>query len=171
MNGWDATHLFCIIAPTELFMKKTILLSACLFFSAVAVEAQTTIDSVKATIDQMFRAMKSSDAALLKECFADSAILQTIARNKEGQTIIRNEPIAEFIKSVSSMQKDAADERIAYDVVKIDGPLAIAWTPYQFYFNGKFSHCGVNSFQLVRLNNGWKIQYIIDTRRRTECNP
>lgn len=146
------------------------MISAVLFACAGSLSAQTTTDSVKATIDQMFRAMKSSDAALLKECFADSAILQTIGRNKEGQTIIRNEAIAEFIRSVSSMQKDAADERIVYDVVKIDGALAIAWTPYQFYFNGKFSHCGVNSFQLVRLNTGWKIQYIIDTRRRVGCN-
>jgi hypothetical protein len=151
-------------------MKKLIVITTCLFLSIVTVKAQTAMDSVKSTIDQLFRAMKSSDAALLKECFADSAILQTIARNKEGQTIIRNEPIADFIKSISSLQKDAADERIVYDVVKIDGALAIAWTPYQFYFNGKFSHCGVNSFQLVRLNNGWKIQYLIDTRRRTGCN-
>jgi len=54
-------------------------------------------------------------------------------------------------------------------VVKIDGPLAIVWTPYKFYFNGKFSHCGVNSFQLVRFNGVWKIQYLIDTRRRAGC--
>jgi hypothetical protein len=151
-------------------MKKLNLFLLCLVLSASALKAQSATDSVKATIDQMFRAMKNSDASLLKDCFADSAILQTIARSKEGQTIIRNEPIAGFINSISSMQKDAADERIVFDVVKIDGPLAIAWTPYQFYFNGKFSHCGVNSFQLVRMSNGWKIQYIIDTRRRTNCN-
>ena len=55
------------------------------------------------------------------------------------------------------------------EVVKIDGALASVWTPYKFYFNGKFSHCGVNSFQLVRMNNTWKVQYIIDTRRRVGC--
>jgi hypothetical protein len=62
-----------------------------------------------------------------------------------------------------------ADERITFETIKIDGPLAVAWTPYKFYYEGKFSHCGVNSFQLVRLNGAWKIQYLIDTRRRTGC--
>jgi hypothetical protein len=150
-------------------MRKIFMLVSCFFLVTLSVNGQTAVDSVKATIDQLFRAMKSSDAALLKDCFADSAILQTIARDKEGKTIIRNEPVAAFIQSISSLQKDAADERIVYDVVKIDGALAIAWTPYKFYFNSKFSHCGVNSFQLVRLNSGWKIQYLIDTRRRQGC--
>ncbi|HNA01067.1 MAG TPA: hypothetical protein PLN49_09415, partial [Ferruginibacter sp.] len=67
------------------------------------------------------------------------------------------------------LPKDAADERITFDVVRVDGALAIAWTPYKFYFNGKFSHCGVNSFQLVRFNGEWKIQYLIDTRRKAGC--
>lgn len=61
------------------------------------------------------------------------------------------------------------DERIQFDVVKVDGPLASVWTPYKFYFKGQFSHCGVNSFQLVRVNGEWKIQYLIDTRRRNDC--
>ena len=67
------------------------------------------------------------------------------------------------------MPANAADERIAFDGIKIDGPMATAWTPYNFYFNGKFSHCGVNNFVLVKQDNGWKIQYIIDTRRRQGC--
>jgi hypothetical protein len=49
--------------------------------------------------------------------------------------------------------------------------MAAVWTPYNFYYNGQFSHCGVNSFQVIRFKDGWKIQYIIDTRRRTGCNP
>jgi hypothetical protein len=69
------------------------------------------------------------------------------------------------------MPKGAADERISFETVKIDGPLAIVWAPYNFFFNGQFSHCGMDSFQLVRFGKEWKIQYIIDTRRRTGCNP
>jgi hypothetical protein len=37
---------------------------------------------------------------------------------------------------------------------------------YTFYLNGDESHTGTNSFQLVRTSEGWKIQYIIDTRRK-----
>lgn len=127
--------------------------------------SQTAEDSVKATINNLFTGMKNSDAALLEDCFADSAILQTIT--SRGQ--IRNEDVAEFAKQIASLPKGDADERITFGVLKVDGPLAIAWTPYKFYYKGAFSHCGVNSFQLVRMNGRWKIQYLIDTRRKENC--
>ena len=149
-------------------MKK-ILIVLSLVIVVVNTKAQTTEDSVKACINNMFVAMKTSNGAALKECFADSAVLQTISRNKEGKIIVRNEVIDEFAKQVSSMPANAADERITFDGIKIDGSMATAWTPYNFYFNGKFSHCGVNNFVLVKQNNAWKIQYIIDTRRRQGC--
>lgn len=149
-------------------MKKNICIII-LAITAITTNAQTTEDSVKATINNMFTAMKSSNGAALQACFADSAVLQTISRNKEGKTIVRNESIEGFVKQVASMPANAADERIVFDGIKIDGPMATAWTPYNFYFNEKFSHCGVNNFVLVKQDNGWKIQYIIDTRRRQGC--
>ena len=149
-------------------MKKIFIF---LFFisSVFFVAAQTAEDSVKTTVNKLFEAMKNGDAVLLKSTFADSAILQTITRNKDGKTMVETEEVAGFIDFVSKQPKNAADERITFDVIRIDGALAIAWTPYKFYLNGNFSHCGVNSFQLVRINNEWKIQYIIDTRRRKGC--
>lgn len=124
---------------------------------------------MKAVINKMFEAMKNADTVSLRSVFADSAILQTITRNKEAKVIVRNESIAEFIEIIGKETKGNADEQIVFETVKTDGPLAMAWTPYKFYYKGKFSHCGVNSFQLVKLNGEWKIQYIIDTRRRMGC--
>ena len=132
-------------------------------------QAQTAEDSVKAAVNQLFEGMKSANATLVKTAFADSAILQTIGTTKAGATFIRNEAIGDFADFVGKQKVGAADERIQFETIKIDGPLAIVWTPYKFYYNGQFSHCGVNSFQLVRLNGQWKIQYIIDTRRKDNC--
>ncbi|MBX9891891.1 MAG: nuclear transport factor 2 family protein [Chitinophagaceae bacterium] len=149
-------------------MKKlSIVALVCLFTTAA--KAQSATDSVKQVVNQLFTAMKTADAQLLQQCFADSAVLQTIATNKEGKTIVRNESVAAFAASISKAPVGALDERIEFDMVKTDAALAIVWTPYQFYLNGNFSHCGVNSFQLVRFNGQWKIQYLIDTRRRTGC--
>jgi hypothetical protein len=148
---------------------KFILTALTVFLTTVIVSAQSAEDSVKTTINNLFTAMKNADQALFKTVFSDGAILQTIGRDKEGKTLVTSESIREFGEFIGKLKKDSADERISFETVKIDGPLAIAWTPYNFYYNGKFSHCGVNSFQLVRLNDVWKIQYIIDTRRRTGC--
>ena len=133
-------------------------------------QSQTAEDSVKAAVNKLFEGMKSSDATILKSAFADSAILQTITKNKEGKIVIETEAVDNFARLVSKQPKGFLDEQIVFDLIKIDGPLAIVWTPYKFYFNGIFSHCGVNSFQLVKLNGEWKIQYLIDTRQKNGCN-
>ncbi len=137
---------------------------------AVPVSAQTTQDSVKAAINLLFDGMRAADAVSIQVAFTDSAILQTIGRNKEGQVIIKNELVKEFAAQVSKLPKDSADERIVFETIKIDGPLASVWTPYKFYYAGKFSHCGVDSYQLIRINGTWKIQYLIDTRRKQPCD-
>lgn len=148
-------------------MKKSVLLFL-LITTTILSHAQLAEDSVKATINNLFKAMKTSDAVLLKSVFADSAVLQTI-ETRAGNTKVKTDAVDGFIESISKLPAGAADEQITFDVIKIDGALASVWTPYKFYFNGKFSHCGVNSFQLVRFNGEWKIQYLIDTRRRTDC--
>lgn len=149
-------------------MKHLIVLLLGLFVLKGA-QAQTAEDSVKAVINQLFTGMKNADGSLLKQCFADTAIMQTIGASKEGKTIIRTEKVSEFIDFVQQQAKDAADERIEFGSILVDGSLASVWTPYKFYYKGKFSHCGVNSFQLVRIQGQWKIQYLIDTRRRQGC--
>ena len=145
-------------------MKKTFLFLA-LGFVSLQGFSQSAEDSVKAVINKLFTAMKNSDAASLQDCFADSAILQTITASGR----FRSESVEAFASQIGKLPKDAGDVRIRFDVVKTDAALATARTPYQFFYNGNFSHCGVNSFQLVRLNGTWKIQYLVDTRRKAPC--
>lgn len=131
--------------------------------------AQSDEESAKAPIVQFFDGMRKADSNLIKASLAPNAILQTIAKNKEGKTVVRSEDIAHFITAVTQPHPEVYDERITFGSIKIDADLATVWTPYQFYVGDKFSHCGVNSFQLVKLDGAWKIQYIIDTRRKEGC--
>jgi hypothetical protein len=151
-------------------MKSIILLIFIIALITENSDAQTAEDSVKAVVKQLFDGMKNSDAEMIRSAFADSAILQTIGRDKQGKIIIENDKVDEFAKLISGLKKGAADEQIVFETIKIDGPLAIVWAPYKFYFDGQFSHCGVDSFQLVFINGQWKIQYLIDTRRKQPCH-
>lgn len=134
-----------------------------------SLKAQSAEDSVKQVVNLLFEGMKNADAEKLKMAFADSAVLQTITSDKSGAVKVANESLQEFIDFVSQLKQGDADERIAFETLKIDGPLAIVWAPYNFYYKGKFSHCGIDSFQLVRIGGVWKIQYLIDTRRKQGC--
>jgi len=150
-------------------MKRLLMLLFATILLTQYLDAQTTEDSVKGVVKQLFDGMKNSDAKMIENAFADSAILQSIGTNKEGKIEIENERIDEFAKFISGLKKGAADEQIVFESIKIDGQLAMVWAPYKFYFDGKFSHCGVDSFQLVFINGQWKIQYLIDTRRKEPC--
>ncbi|MDQ8748113.1 nuclear transport factor 2 family protein [Elizabethkingia miricola] len=135
-------------------------LSFNLFFSQ-----NSETEAVKASINRLFTAMKNSDSEGAQASFSKQAILQTIMKTGE----VKTENIPAFTKAIAKAVKNTLEERISFSAIHIDGNLASVWTPYQFYFQGKFSHCGVNSFQMVKENGEWKIQYIIDTRRKDNC--
>ena len=135
-----------------------------LIFGSLSFAQQTSNSEIEKPIRNLFLAMKNADSELLKTVFADSAILQTIT--KDG---VKTENITDFVSSISKMKKDDLDERISIEGIHTDGNLASVFTPYSFHFKGKLSHCGANSFQLVKQNGDWKIQYLIDTRRKDNC--
>ncbi len=129
------------------------------------VSSQDSVAAVQQVVQNMFIAMKNSDTVLLKTCFSNNVIFQTIV-NKAGEVSVKNESLQDFINSIGKQQVGSLDEQIKFESVKVNRELASVWTPYQFFYEEKYSHSGVNSFQLVKLKEGWKIQYIIDTRYR-----
>ncbi len=152
-------------------MKQVYLLFVILFIAGTGTtRGQTTEDSVRATITLLFDGMKQADSARIYSVFAENAILQTIVRSKEGVVTVRTDDIRAFTRQIGKIKPGAADEQIRFETIRTDGDLAIAWTPYRFYYQDKFSHCGVNSFQLVRISGVWKIQYLVDTRRKQGCD-
>ncbi|WP_128547935.1 nuclear transport factor 2 family protein [Larkinella soli] len=149
-------------------MKAFLLACFCLIASAALAQSDDE-KAVRSAITQMFDGMRKADTTLFRAVFLPTSTLQSVAKNKEGQVSIRNESIPGFVTSVGKQKPGALDERLMNYEVKIDGELATAWTPYVFYFNEKKSHCGVNAFTLVKIDGKWKIQNIIDTRRRENC--
>jgi len=127
-------------------------------------------NEVKATVMRLFDAMRDADGGVIGSLFTDSAILQTISLTPNEESIVKASTVQQFSVAVSKSKKGSLDERITFGGVHVDGMLASVWTPYQFYFDGNFSHCGANSFQLVYARGQWKIHYLIDTRRRAGCN-
>lgn len=150
-------------------IKKYLFTLLALFFIPIALMAQTEEAKVQAVIEQLFDGMRSKNTDLIAASFSSEAIMQTIAPKEQGFQV-NNGSVSDFLKRIGGSPSETnLDERILSYEIKIDGPMATAWTPYEFYVNGDFSHCGVNSFQLVKLAEGWKIVYIIDTRRKEPC--
>jgi len=125
---------------------------------------------VKKTIETFFEAFHKQDTVALKNMAKGEVVLQSISVNSEGKSVLNENKYGQFVKSIGSIPKETTFEEKLLDFsIQIDGNMANAWTPYEFWYNGNLSHCGVNSFQLIKESDGWKIIYLVDTRRREGC--
>ena len=141
------------------------------FFFIVSVNAQAEAEKeVKQTIERFFEGFHKQDSTIIKSTIYKEIKMQSIGKNREGVAKIRTEDFNKFLKSIVSIPKDKKFEEKLLDFsIQVDGNMANAWTKYEFWMNGQFSHCGVNSFQLFNDNGSWKIIYLVDTRRREGC--
>ena len=48
-------------------------------------------------------------------------------------------------------------ERGYHPTALVSGPVAMVWLPYDFYQDGKWSHCGVDVFTLLKTDGSWRI--------------
>lgn len=150
-------------------MYKSIFLITLFVLVSANLSAQTAEQEVQSVIETLFDGMRAGDSSMVASAFTKDAVMQTIAMNQAGDVIKRDGNLSQFLTAVGTPHEQVWDERIGGYDIKIDGDLASAWTPYQFYIGDNFSHCGVNSFNLAKMNGTWKIIYIVDTRRNSEC--
>jgi len=131
--------------------------------------AQTEQENIKTVINQLFEGMKIGDSTMVKKVFHPHVKMETIFTNKSGETKLHEEELKNFLKAVGSPHDGVWNEKITSWNIQIDKIMAHVWTEYEFYLNDQFIHCGVNSFQLVKLSDQWLIVHLIDTRRKKGC--
>ena len=125
-------------------------------------------DAVIQVAQDLFDAMRESDGEKVLALFVDGAALQSMGE-REGKPSMRTTPITDFAEAVGKPHDEVWNEVFWDTEVHIDGRLASMWMKYAFYLGDKFSHCGVDSFQLFKSEKGWKITYLADTRQREGC--
>jgi len=147
-------------------MKKLILLVIFLGFQNLSAQEI----EIKNQIARFFQGLESGDSTLVAQTISSNIIMETAFKDKQGMEQSRRMNRKQFLTGVASKKaEDIYREKLLSYSVHVDGNLASVWTPYEFYFNGNFSHCGSNSFQMVRKDGVWKIVYIIDVRKRNTC--
>ena len=150
-------------------MRFLLLCAALLFASVSRLSAQQPEQEVMAAVRQLFDGMRVHDTARIRAVLHPQARLVSSGM-KDGVPTVTVEAMDGWLAAVSR-GTEPYDERLLNPIVKLDGGLASVWTDYAFYVGEKFSHCGVDSFLLVRLPEGWRIIHIADTRRKEGCTP
>lgn len=162
-------EIFSVLKSRKYMQKIILLILFFMFYYSGWAQSGASGDEkeVKQVIQHMFDGMRKGDSAMVHSVLYSGARLQTTYTDKKtNKPALREESISDFVKAVGTPHKEVWDERLSGYDIKIDDNLAIAWTPYEFYLDGKFSHKGVNVFQLFKSDKGWKIISIADTRRK-----
>jgi len=143
-----------------------------LLISSLVITAQEKNEQqeVKKVIETFFIGLHKGDSTIMKSTLHKDIKIQTTFTNREGLKNLNTQSIQALLTGVANKKPENVylEKLLSYDI-KIDGNLASVWTPYEFYLNDNFSHCGANSFQLFNNNGKWQIIYIVDMRRRDNC--
>lgn len=131
--------------------------------------AQTAEDSVRATVQEFFRTMTARDSAGARRVLLDDGVYWATRETDKG-FMVRHSTNAEYIAGLEKPGETWL-ERMWQPTVQVHGRIATLWTPYDFHVDGKFSHCGVDAFTLVRSDAGWKIASVVYTVELTGCAP
>jgi hypothetical protein len=146
----------------------TLLIGGTTLPAARAQDPATDRSAVLAVVRQLFDGMRAGDSAAVRATFHPQALLASAAVRK-GAAVFEVDTVDAFVRAVGAPHDVMWDERIRGTRVEIDGPLASVWAEYSFYAGPKFSHCGIDAFQLARDGDVWRIVALTDTRRRDGC--
>lgn len=135
-------------------------------FAAIDASAGDSGQSTQVTqpVRGLFDAMRAHDSVNIQAQFTDNARLLRV----DEQGLVRDTDISAFAQSIAKHQSYLDEQLLAVDT-QVSGTLASVWTPFAFYVDGKLSHCGVNSFQLVKTPKGWRIQNLMDVTHQGDC--
>lgn len=122
-------------------------------------------DSIMAPVKAMFDGMRAHDSALVRSAFVAGA---QFSRPPAPGQAHRYTTLDQFLGAVGRPGAPW-DERIYDAEIREDGGMATVWTFFTFHLGERFSHCGVNAFQVVRTADGWKISGLADSNRQTGC--
>jgi hypothetical protein len=152
-------------------MRNILLFLLGITFSISSAQSEFTPEDAKKVVDIFFEGFHEGDTLKMRGVMAGKLQLQTAFNDQQGNARISTSSIDQLLQAIAQRPADQKwDERLLDYKVQIDGNLAHVWTPYQFWLNGTFSHCGANAFTLGKTDEGWKILHLIDSRRREGCD-
>jgi hypothetical protein len=124
---------------------------------------------VLAVVQKFFDAMRVKDTAQFRQLFEPGARLTGIRTRASGEEVLQVLSWQRFGEFMMSDTRGPWIERAWDPKVEIRGSLAQVWAMYDFHFGTQFSHCGVDSVQLLRTAAGWRIVSIADTYETVNC--
>ena len=106
-----------------------------------------------AVADSALASITRGDMVALTDLMVPEAVMFP-TRTRDGTTVYRVRTRAAERETKLTVK---VTERGWNPEARVNGGVAMVWYPYDLYLDGKWSHCGVDVFTLVRHEGTWRI--------------
>lgn len=145
---------------------RTALLFVLTGLATIAV-AQDEAD-VLVVADAAFERITADDSIGLADLMIDTAMIY-VGIEEDGEYRVATRTYEETRNRAIEVD---LNERGWDPTIMVSGPIATVWYPYDIYIDGAWSHCGVDVFNLVRTNDGWRIAVLMyNVQQPPACEP
>lgn len=154
------------------YMYKVLMVLFLIISTTVFSQKEMDIHQKKAkqTVLDFFDGFHKGDTAQIRKALDKNIAMQTISKTEDGTSKTIKTDVENFLKAIHNRPKNQKwFEKLLDYKIDANKDIAQIWTPYEFYVNDEFSHCGVNVFQLFNDGKSWRIMAIADTRNREGC--
>jgi hypothetical protein len=134
-----------------------------------AAEVNQEASVVAGLAENFLAALSVADTAELARLLGPEAMIYSVREGDQGPSL-RAVSRAAFLESLGG-EDQVILERMWDPTVQVQGHVAMVWTPYDFYLNGEFSHCGIDVFTLLKGGDGWRVTSITYNVVREGCLP
>lgn len=150
-------------------MRGPLIFAATLLCAGPAWADDDPAQEAKLAVNGFMNAIASDDKTDLADHMVPEAMIFVHNRMDPANPRVDHLTVAQHLENWA--KRDARYiEDMAYTSVLVDGDMAHVWGPYSFWVNYELSHCGINSLNLVRTQDGWKVANTSFTMERpSEC--
>lgn len=112
--------------------------------------------AVLATMDRYMHAITAQDVKTLAEMQTPEGMTYRARATEGGAWDVVARPTSSWADP-SKIDPRSHRERYWSPTVMIRGSIAVVWAPYEFWIDGKTSHCGIDVFDFVKIEGRWRV--------------
>jgi hypothetical protein len=139
---------------------------------AFPAQGQTNTTGEKAVlsiIDRFFASMTTRDSSAMAAILEPEGLftIVEVGPNAKPPRTVTHAKYLGLVKKGSGTLL----ERYWDPTVRMDSSVAVVSCPYDFHFDGNFSHCGMDVFTLVKRDGHWRIAGCVFSLQKQGCAP
>ena len=149
-------------------MYKLLILAVALSYSIISFSQSDDRALILETVQKFFDSIELRDRQLLESILVPNSLNISARELDDGEAQFNVMSYDEVVTALTRPGRNAK-ERSWDETVLIQGNIAVVWPPYDFHVDGVFSHCGIDSFQLIKQDDQWLISNSSWTLETENC--